>query len=120
MKNRNQLFSVCFVCVLFIFAAFMAWYIPSMSSVLAKTEETRSNLSTSRGRENRQQDEYDKAAAELPLILDQAAEKKPLAEEAEKQVNELKLRRKALRAEKQALEEKLAEAEPAQEGSDNE
>ena len=58
--------------------------------------------------------------AELPVVLEQSAEKKPLAEEAEKQVNELKLRRKSLRAEKQALEKKLADAEPAQEDSDNE
>jgi predicted nucleic acid-binding Zn-ribbon protein len=120
MKKKISGFSVCCVVFLFVFAAFMVWYIPSMSSLQTKITDTRQSLETSRGRENKQQDEYDKAVADLPVIKAELAEKAPLAEAAEQEVTELKARRKELRQEKKALEEKLAQSEPSQEGNSNE
>ena len=110
MKKKISGFSVCCVVFLFVFAAFMVWYIPSMSSLQTKITDTRQSLETSRGRENKQQDEYDKAVADLPVIKAELTEKAPLAEAAEQE----------LRQEKKALEEKLAQSEPSQEGNSNE
>ena len=120
MKNKTSAFSVCCVVFLFVFTVFMIWYIPSMSSLQAKIVDTRQSLETSRGRENKQQDEYDKAVADLPLAKAELNEKRPLAETAEQEVTELKARRKELRQEKKALEEQLGGTESAQEGDSNE
>lgn len=104
MKKRLSSFSIYCVVFFFIFAAFMAWYIPSMSSVRSKTAETRQNLETSEGRERKQQAEYDKAVEELPLVQADLEEKNPLADAAEQTVSDLKARRKELRSEKEKLE----------------
>ena len=120
MKKKITGFSLCCVVFLFIFAVFMIWYIPSISSLQTKITDTRQSLETSRGRENKQQDEYDKAVADLPVVRAELNEKAPLAEAAEQEVTELKARRKDLRQEKMALEEKLAGSGPAQEGDSNE
>ena len=105
MKKRMSWFSVLSVIVLLVFAVFMFWYIPSYGSLLSKTAETRQALETSIGREGKQQDEYDKAVADLPVVQAELKEKQPLAEEAAQKVTDLKARRKELRAEKKALEE---------------
>lgn len=105
MKKRLSWFSILSVVVLLGFAVFMFWYIPSSASLKSKTEETRQLLETSIGREGKQQDEYDKAVADLPVVQAELKEKQPLAEEAAQKVTELKARRKELRAEKKALEE---------------
>ena len=104
MKKRLSSFNICCVVFFFIFAAFMAWYIPSVSSVRSKTAETRQNLETSEGRERKQQAEYDKAVEELPLVQADLEEKNPLADAAEQTVSDLKARRKELRSEKEKLE----------------
>ena len=86
MKNRAPVFTSLCVVILFVFAAFLTWYIPSQASVLSGIEETKRSLETSRGREGKQQDEYDKAVQDLPVIQAELREKKPLVEEAEKNV----------------------------------
>ena len=120
MKKRMNPFTVCCLVFLAAFVLFTAWYIPSASSLRAKISETSQLLETSRGRESKQQDEYDKAVADLPLAKAELNEKRPLAETAEQEVTELKARRKELRQEKKALEEQLGGTEPAQEGDSNE
>ena len=105
MKKRVSGLSLCFVFVFFVFALFMSWYIPSISSVSARIAETKQDLETSEGRERKQQEEYDKAVEELPLVQQELAEKNPVADEAEQKVADLKARRKELRAEKKALED---------------
>ena len=114
MKNRISVFSIFCVVFFFIFAAFMAWYLPSMSSVRSKTVQTQRDLETSRGREDRQQAEYDKAVSELPLVKAELEEKQPLAEEALKTIEDLKVRRMELRAEKKSLEAGSSAEEPAE------
>ena len=88
----------------------MIWYIPSMSSLQSSVSETRQNLETSRGRERKQLDEYNKAVADLPLVKAELENTAPLAAEAEQLVSDLKARRKELRQEKKVLEEKAAES----------
>ncbi len=107
MKKRMNPFTVCCLVFLAAFVLFTAWYIPSASSLRAKISETSQLLVTSRGRESKQQDEYDKAVADLPLVQAELKEKQPLAAQAEQTVADLKARRKELRAEKKALEEAL-------------
>ena len=107
MKKKLSLFSTVCVVFFFVFAAFMAWYVPSMSSVAAQTAEAERDLETNRGREGKQTDEYNKAVTDLPLVLAELQEKQPLAEESARTVEELKARRKELRAEKKALEAAL-------------
>lgn len=111
MKKESSAFLTAIVLFLFLFSLFMCWYLPSVSSLRTKTAETRQSLETSRGRENKQQAEYDKAVAELPVIQEQLREALPLAEKASENVDLLKARRKELRSEKQELEQKLSGAE---------
>ena len=120
MKKKNAAFPLFCAMFLFVFALFMIWYIPSMSSLRASTADTRQSLETSRGRENKQQSEYDRAVEELPEVRARLEEIKPLAAQAEETVSVLKARRKELRAEKKDLEQKLAESESSQEGKADE
>ncbi len=119
MNKRFSFFSLCCVVLLFLFSAFMAWYLPSASSLRANIEEISQSLETSRGRESKQQYEYDKAVEELPLIQAELAEKAPLAEQAAEAVSVLRSRKKELLAEKKELESMLPESGAEQEdGSD--
>ena len=110
MKKKMSLFSVLCIVILFLFSAFMIWYIPSMSSLQASLNETRQNLETSRGREGKQMDEYNKAVSDLPVVKAELENTAPLATEAEQTVSDLKARRKELREEKKILEEQLAQS----------
>ena len=120
MKKRLSVLSSCCIAVLFAFSAFMAWYIPSMASIETKTADTRLSLETSRGRENKQQDEYDKAVTELPEVKEQLSAAQPQAQAAEEKVAALKARRKELRAEKQELEEAVQNNSYIQENDSHE
>lgn len=110
MKKKMSLFSVLCIVILFLFSAFMIWYIPSMSSLQASLNETRQNLETSKGREGKQMDEYNKAVSDLPVVKAELENTAPLATEAEQTVSDLKARRKELREEKKKLEEQLAQS----------
>ena len=105
MKKRIPLFTVCFVIIMFVFAAVLTWYTVSMSSITAKTEDTRRQLEISRGREARQQSEYDKAVQDLPEAQAQLQELQPLVAQANTDTAVLKARRKELRAEKKSLQD---------------
>ncbi len=116
MKNKLSAFSVCFILVLLIFVVLTAWYLPTASSLRLKLEDTALSLETSRGRESKQQYEYDNVVSQIPVVKQELAEKAPLAEQAQAKVDELKARRKELKAEKQTLEEILS----SREGTSNE
>ncbi len=119
MKKHLSAGSMCFVLLLFLFVAFMSWYIPSAASLHSRTEETRQSLDTSMGRERKQQEEYNRAVEELPLVQEELKEKAPLAVQAEEKVAALKARRKALRSEKEELEKQLSLSDTVKEaGSD--
>ena len=119
MKKSSPWFW-CPVWILLIFTAFMIWYVPSVASVQSGLKETRQSLETSRGRENKQQDEYNKAVEELPLVQADLAEKGPLAEQAEENVSALKARRNELRSEKESLESLLSGSGNGQEDENHE
>ena len=114
MKKRFSVFSAFCVVFFFAFAAFMTWYIPSVSSVRSKIVQTQRDLETSRGREDKQHAEYNKAVEELPVVRAELQEKEPLAEESLNAVEKLKSRRKELRAEKKALESESSPDESAE------
>ena len=61
---------------------------------------------------DKQQAEYSKAVGELPVVKAELEEKQPLAEEALKTIEDLKVRRKELRAEKKSLESGSSAEEP--------
>lgn len=104
MKKNSSLFTVFCTVIFLAFTIFMIWFVPSYASVRSRISETRRDLELSRGRESKQQAEYDSAVAELPLILSELEEKNPAADKAEEALAALKARKKELRMQKQELE----------------
>ncbi len=117
MKKRTSVFVIFCTVFFFSFSAFMAWFIPSYSSVRSKINETYQMLDMSRGREAKQQAEYDSAVTEFSLKLAELEELNPLADEAEEALAGLKARRKELRLQKQELE-KAADQRPGKQEDD--
>jgi chromosome segregation ATPase len=115
MKKSTSLFTVFCTVVFLAFTIFMIWFVPSYASVRSKISETRRELDLSRGREAKQQAEYDSAVAELPLILSELEEKNPAADKAEEALAALKARKKELRIQKQELEKAAAQKTEAKE-----
>lgn len=105
MKNKSNMFVLFVTVFLFLFTAFMIWYLPSQASIQSKIDDTRQNLETSRGRENKQLDEYQKAVSDLPLVKEELSLKQPQADEAEQLVTSLKERRKELRTQLKNLQD---------------
>ena len=105
MKLRTPFFTVFCAAFFFVFAAFMFWFIPSGTFLRSEISETRQELELNRGREAKQQYEYDRAAEELPLKLAELEKVKPLADEAEQAVAGLKARKKELLSQKKELED---------------
>lgn len=120
MRKRSSVFALFCTLFLFVFVLFMIWYIPAANSLRASAAEVRQDLETSRGRENKQQSEYDKAVSDLPEVLAQLDEMKPLAAQAEETVNVLKDRRKELRTEKKELEQLFADTNDTREDATDE
>lgn len=105
MKRKSNVFVLFVTVFLFLFTAFMIWYLPSSASIQSKIDDARQNLETSRGRENKQLDEYQKAVSELPAVKEELSVKQPQADEAEQLVTSLKERRKELRAQLKNLQD---------------
>jgi len=114
MKKNSSLFTVFCTVIFLAFTIFMIWFVPSYASVRSRISETRRDLELSRGREAKQQAEYDSAVAELPLILSELEEKNPAADKAEEALAALKARKKELRMQKQELEKAAAQHTEAQ------
>lgn len=92
-----------FPIVLFLFAAFLAWYIPSYASIRFSLTDAHLSLETSQGRERKQEAEFAQVQAELPSVRERMEELAPQAAQAEAEIAELKARRKELRKQKEAL-----------------
>ena len=105
MKRKSNVFVLFVTVFLFLFTAFMIWYLPSSASIQSKIDDARQNLETSRGRENKQLDEYQKAVSALPAVKEELSVKQPQADEAEQLVTSLKERRKELRAQLKNLQD---------------
>ena len=81
MKKHSPAFTVVFTVFFFLFAAFMAWYIPSVSSVFSEIDAKEKKIGLYIGKSEKQQYEYDIATEKLPLVLSELEEKTPLSEE---------------------------------------
>ena len=94
---------------MFLFVLFSAWYLPSLHQRKFQVQDLQISLETSRGRERKQQYEYDETVAALPEVQAELDRLSPLKETAEEEVRALKAERKKLRAEKKQLEEQRAD-----------
>ena len=119
-KKKGTLLTGLFIAVMLLFSAVMAVFVPLRSGLNFSLEDTARSLETSRGRERKQQAEYDEVTAELPRVREELRETQPRAEAAAEEVKRLKEVRKQLRAEKKALEAAArtgdAEESPAPDG----
>ncbi len=104
-----------FVAVMLMFSLLMAAAVVIRGHLDFRLEDTARSLETSRGRERKQQQEYDEVVAQLPLTRAELAEAQPMADEAAEEVKRLKEERKQLRAEKAALEEAAEAGQGAEE-----
>lgn len=107
-KNDKRLISL-FTVVMLLFCAFMVWYVPKRADMDFQLTDVARSLETSRGRERKQQAEYDQVVEDLPKVQEEWEQTQPLADAASAEVDALKAERKRLREEKQALEDALQE-----------
>ena len=104
MKKRSSLLPVLFSIVMIVFVLFIIWFLPSVSNRRFLLDDIRKSLETSRGRERKQQYEYDETVAAIPEAEAELDRLTPLTEAAEAEVKELKKERKKLRNEIKDLE----------------
>ena len=107
-----------FLGVMVFFCLFLTAFVLLRANLTFQLADLSLSLETSRGRERKQQVEYDQVQAKLPLTRAELEETQPLADAAVETVRQLKEERKGLRAEKKELETAAAEqaqksAEPA-------
>ena len=107
MNQRKPVFPVIFVLVMLLCVLFIAWYLPTVSSLRFRLQDANVSLETSQGRERKQQHEYDETVEALTAAQDELARVQPLADQAAEEKKALKEERKQLRQEKKELEEKL-------------
>ena len=112
MPDKHSRLPALFTAVMLLCVLFIIWYLPAARNLRYRLSDTLLSLETSRGRERKQQYEYDQAAAEIPLVQEELDSYVPLAEEAAQRLKTLKEERKKLRNEKKDLEAKLNESVP--------
>ena len=118
MRKHMDGISRAAAAVMLAFSLFMAACVFARASLDFQLEDTARSLETSRGRERKQQHEYDEVTAELPLVRAELEELQPRADAAAEEVRTLKEERKRLRAEKKELEQaaESPESGPEQDG----
>ena len=117
--RQHRIFPLLFTVIMLTFVLFLVWYVPAVSQLRFRLQDTQRSLETSQGRERKQQYEYDKVVSEIPEIQAELDLIRPQTEAAEQEVADLKTRRKELRSVKKELEKQLEEAS-AQEGTADE
>lgn len=100
-----------FVAVMLLVCAWLAFFAVDQARLKAQIADLTLSLETSRGREARQNHEYDEAITALPLAQEKLAKVEPLAQAAKERETELRQQRKDIRAENAALETQIAEAQ---------
>ena len=103
MKTGRS-FSVLFALVMIVFVCFIVWYLPAAGNLRFQLQDTELSLETSRGRERKQQHEYDTVVKEIPEKQAELDRILPLSAAAEEEVKKLKEERKELRKRKKELE----------------
>lgn len=110
-RRGNGWFRVLFVTVMLLFCAALAFFAADQVRLKARIDDLTLSLETSRGREARQNHEYDEAVAALPEAKADLERVQPLAEAAKAEEAALRQQRKDVRAEIAALERQIAEAQ---------
>ena len=103
--RKKPILPVLFTVIMLVCVLFVIWYIPSVSARRFQLEDVQKSLETSRGRERKQQAEYEETVAALPEAEAELELLKPQMEAAQEEVKNLKAERKKLREEKKELEE---------------
>ena len=103
--RKKPILPVLFTVIMLVCVLFVIWYIPSVSTRRFQLEDVQKSLETSRGRERKQQAEYEETVAALPEAEAELESLKPQMEAAQEEVKNLKAERKKLREEKKELEE---------------
>ena len=116
--SRKSFFPFLFSLIMLAAVLFLAWYIPAVSSRAFQLDDLQKSLETSRGRERKQQYEYEKVVAEIPEIQAELDQVQPQTEAAEAEFDELKAERKKLRKEKKELEKQLGETSGQEDSGD--
>ena len=110
MKKSGHRFEAFFSVFMLIFCIVLIAYVPLKAVLDFRLSEAVLSLETSKGRERKQQYEYDQVTSELPRTRAELETAQPLADAALQEVTELKALRKELRAEKKRLETLLEQA----------
>ena len=109
MNRKEKAFAWLFAAVMLLFSLFLSAWVVLRADLDFRLEDTAISLDTSRGRERKQTQEYEQVQKELLEVLAELEEAQPLADASAGRLSVLKETRKALRAEKKALEEAAAE-----------
>lgn len=110
-RRVSGCFRGLFVTVMLLVCVALASFAVDQVRLRAQIADLTLSLETSRGREARQNHEYDVAVAALPLAQEELARVAPLAEAAQAQEKELRQQRKDIRAENAALQEQIEAAQ---------
>ncbi len=114
--RRNALpaaFRAAAVALLLAACAVLVWSAARQSAFSRVLPDLEVQLNTSRGRERKQQAEYDEVSAALPLVEQELAEVQPQADAAAAQEADLRAQRKERRAQAQEAQQALAGAQEA-------
>ena len=114
--RRGDLFRGLFIAVMLAVCVLLACFAVEQVRLRAQIADLTLSLETSRGREARQNYEYENALAALPTVQEELARVAPLAEEAKALENDLRQQRKDIRAENAALQEQIDEAQATLDG----
>ena len=106
-RQRSGVFRGLFIAVMLAVCVLLACFAVDQVRLRAQIADLTLSLETSRGREARQNHEYDEAVSALPLVKEELARVAPLAEAAKAQEKELRQQRKDIRAENAALQERI-------------
>ncbi len=110
MNRKDAVYTAVFVICMLLFCLFMIFSVPVNENLKFQLDDLTLSLETSQGRERKQQHEYEEVLIELPKARSELETLQPLAEAARNEVTELKEQRKALRAEKEQLQNQIRDA----------
>ena len=106
-------FRALFVAAMLLICALLAFFAVDQARLRAEVADLTLSLETSRGREARQNHEYDEAVAALPVARAELECVQPLADAAKAEEKALRQQRKDIRAEIAALQEQIEAAQAA-------
>ena len=95
--------------VLLITVLFLLWYTVSIGTARSALEEAQNDLETNRGRERKQEYEYNQVVEEIPRVQAEIDALRPQVDAAEEEESALKADKKKLKKEKSNLEKQLKE-----------